>query len=210
MPDYTVDYPSTLWERRKLEAMSRIQRVALDLFDEYGYREVTVDRVAAAAGVSASSVYRYFGTKEMLVLYDEADPQVLDVVRRAGGGELVTPLELLALARPLAPLLIEALLTEDAQRRIASRQRYVQTISEVCDGQNRRMRELEDQFRVVFAERCGRDANDLQLRLAAATVVWGCVAALDHWAGTGFAGSLKEVYTRAIDSIADVIETLFR
>lgn len=64
----------------KLQAMRHIQRVAFDLFDEVGYRSVTVDRVAAVAGVSPSSIYRYFGTREMLVLYDEFDLQILELL----------------------------------------------------------------------------------------------------------------------------------
>ncbi|MQY21161.1 TetR/AcrR family transcriptional regulator [Nocardia macrotermitis] len=88
MFESTPESAPILWERRKYEAMARIQQVALDLFDENGYREVTVERVAAAADVSPSSIYRYFGTKEMLVLYDEADPKLLDAVRTAGGGEV--------------------------------------------------------------------------------------------------------------------------
>ncbi|WP_431957900.1 TetR/AcrR family transcriptional regulator [Nocardia lijiangensis] len=201
--------PATVWERRKIEAMSRIQRVALDLFDEYGYREVTVERVAAAAGVSPSSVYRYFGTKEMLVLYDEADPQLLDVLRTAGDGETLDPEALLAVARPLVPVMIAALITEDPER-IARRLRYVHAFPEVRDGQTRQMRELEEQFGLLFAERCGRDPNDLQVRMVASTAIWGGVAALDHWAGRGFAGSLSEIYTAAVEAIIEALAAILR
>jgi len=53
--------------------MRTIQDRALDLFDERGFSAVTIEQVAAAAGVSPSSVYRYFGTKEGLVVFDEFD-----------------------------------------------------------------------------------------------------------------------------------------
>ncbi|WP_405135966.1 TetR/AcrR family transcriptional regulator [Nocardia sp. NBC_01388] len=198
----------SLWERRKVEAMSRIQRVALDLFDEYGYRDVTVERVAGAAGVSPSSIYRYFGTKEMLVLYDEADPQILEVLRTAGGGATATPAELLAVARSLAPVLITAIITPEVERRTRMRMRHVLTIPEVRDRQVRQMRELEEQFRVLIAERTGRDTNDLQLRIAVATVVWGCTGALDHWAGTDFAVPMQAVYTAALESILSAVEAV--
>ncbi|MEV4239107.1 helix-turn-helix domain-containing protein [Nocardia sp. NPDC049737] len=58
MSESAVEFTGTAWERRKIEVMSRIQRVALDLFYGHGYRNVTVERVAVAAGVSPSSVYR--------------------------------------------------------------------------------------------------------------------------------------------------------
>lgn len=198
----------SLWERRKVEAMSRIQRVALDLFDEHGYRDVTVERVAGAAGVSPSSIYRYFGTKEMLVLYDEADPQILEVLRTAGGGATATPAELLAVARSLAPVLITAIITPEVERRTRMRMQHVLTIPEVRDRQVRQMRELEEQFRVLIAERTGRDTNDLPLRIAVATVIWGCTGALDHWAATDFAVPMQAVYTAALESILSAVEAV--
>ena len=48
-------------------------RRALDLFDERGFAAVKIDDIAAAAGVSPSSIYRYFGTKEGLLVADEFD-----------------------------------------------------------------------------------------------------------------------------------------
>ncbi|MFC9999954.1 TetR family transcriptional regulator [Nocardia sp. NPDC127526] len=209
MSQSTVETPASVWEQRKIEAMSRIQRVALELFDEHGYRDVTVERVAAAAGVSASSIYRYFGTKEMLVLYDEADPQVLEVLRVAGGGETLEFTELLAIGRPLIPVLTESIITEDLERRTRQRMQHVLTIPEVRDRQSRQMRDLEEQFRLLFAERSGRDANDMKIRLAAATAIWGCVAALNHWAGTGFERRLQDVYIEALDSLVSALEAIF-
>jgi AcrR family transcriptional regulator len=53
--------------------MRTIQERALDLFDERGFDAVTIEEIAAAADVSPSSVYRYFGTKEGLLVADEFD-----------------------------------------------------------------------------------------------------------------------------------------
>lgn len=53
--------------------MRTIQERALDLFDARGFGAVTIEEIAAAAEVSPSSVYRYFGTKEGLVVADEFD-----------------------------------------------------------------------------------------------------------------------------------------
>ncbi|GAA2906859.1 TetR family transcriptional regulator [Streptosporangium fragile] len=64
---------SGLRERWRLKAMRTIQERALDLFDERGFGAVTIEEIAAAAEVSPSSVYRYFGTKEGIVVADEFD-----------------------------------------------------------------------------------------------------------------------------------------
>jgi AcrR family transcriptional regulator len=51
-----------------------MQRHALRLFREQGYAETTVDQIAEAAEVSPSTFFRYFPTKEDVVLYDALDP----------------------------------------------------------------------------------------------------------------------------------------
>ncbi|MBT2554135.1 TetR family transcriptional regulator [Arthrobacter sp. ISL-5] len=51
----------------------RLSDVAVDLFAERGFEGVTVEQVAAAAGVSARSVHRYFPAKEDMVIGTLAD-----------------------------------------------------------------------------------------------------------------------------------------
>ncbi|WP_051704524.1 TetR family transcriptional regulator [Glycomyces sp. NRRL B-16210] len=65
--------PLGLRARKKIAAMERIQDAALDLFEARGFDAVTIEAVAEAAEVSPRTVYRYFGTKEMLVIWDEFD-----------------------------------------------------------------------------------------------------------------------------------------
>ncbi|WP_350273882.1 TetR/AcrR family transcriptional regulator [Kribbella sp. HUAS MG21] len=62
-----------LRERWRVKARRTIQECALELFDERGFGAVTIEEIAAAAEVSPSSVYRYFGTKEGLIVADEFD-----------------------------------------------------------------------------------------------------------------------------------------
>ncbi|MFI8773314.1 TetR/AcrR family transcriptional regulator [Gordonia sp. NPDC062954] len=76
--------PHDLRSRNRVRAMAHIQRVALDLFDERGYGSVTMTEIAQAAEVGERSVYRYFGSKQGVVLYDE-----MDEVAIAAFGELV-------------------------------------------------------------------------------------------------------------------------
>lgn len=67
-----------LRERKKERTMHHVQEVALRLFTERGFDAVTVEEVADVAEVSASTIYRYFGTKEGLLLRDEFDDRVQD------------------------------------------------------------------------------------------------------------------------------------
>jgi AcrR family transcriptional regulator len=69
-----------LREQWRRNAMREIQERALDLFEERGFDAVTIEAVAAAAQVSPSSIYRYFKTKEGLLVADEFDAMSADEV----------------------------------------------------------------------------------------------------------------------------------
>lgn len=69
-----------LRQQKKQAAMRHIQQVAMSLFAREGFTKVTVEQVAAAAAVSPSSIYRYFGSKEGLVLHDEYDDIFLGIL----------------------------------------------------------------------------------------------------------------------------------
>ncbi len=57
-----------LRERRHLETKQLLVETAFDLFVERGFTNVSMEEVAQAAGVSRSTLYRRFPTKEDLVL----------------------------------------------------------------------------------------------------------------------------------------------
>ena len=61
-----------LRERRKQEARQAISGVAMAMFEDRGFDEVTISQVAAAAGVSKMTVTNYFPRKEDLV-FDRAE-----------------------------------------------------------------------------------------------------------------------------------------
>lgn len=72
-----------LRERKKAATMRRIQQEAVTLFRERGFDAVTVEQVAEAAETSPSTIYRYFHTKEGLVLHDEYDDAILTTFMEA-------------------------------------------------------------------------------------------------------------------------------
>jgi AcrR family transcriptional regulator len=74
-----------LRERKRLAGMKRVQREAVARFCSSGFGQVTVEEIAVAADVSPMSVYRWFGTKEDLVIWDEYDPPILDEIERRLG-----------------------------------------------------------------------------------------------------------------------------
>jgi AcrR family transcriptional regulator len=84
-----------LVERRRRLVRADIGRVAIDLFAERGYDAVTVDDIAAAAGISQRTFFRYFATKDEIVLDYErrlVDRLVVAVAARPAGEGAVTAL----------------------------------------------------------------------------------------------------------------------
>ncbi|MFC4857774.1 TetR family transcriptional regulator [Actinophytocola glycyrrhizae] len=68
-------------ERKKAQTRQRLQEQALRLFTERGYEATTVEQIAAAAGVSHMTFFRYFPTKEDVVLSDSYDPLLVAAIR---------------------------------------------------------------------------------------------------------------------------------
>ncbi|MFJ8312229.1 MULTISPECIES: TetR/AcrR family transcriptional regulator [unclassified Streptomyces] len=62
-----------LRERKKRQTYEAVSEAAIALFLERGFDKVSVAEVAAAAGVSKPTLFRYFPTKEDLVLHRFAD-----------------------------------------------------------------------------------------------------------------------------------------
>lgn len=69
----------TLRERTRRAVQAELVEAAQELFAEHGYEATTVDHIAAAAGISKRSFFRYFASKEEVVLgkYDLSGEQLL-------------------------------------------------------------------------------------------------------------------------------------
>jgi AcrR family transcriptional regulator len=157
-----------LRERKKAKTRAAIQRHALRLFREQGYEATTVEQIAAAAEVSPSTFFRYFPTKEDVVLYDPFDP-VLIAAFEAQPPEL-TPMQAI---REALHATFAAMSGEDMEEQW-ERGILILSIPDV------RMRMLND-FLVtaqllaeLVAKRMGRRSDDLAVR----TFVGGVIGAL--------------------------------
>jgi AcrR family transcriptional regulator len=57
----------TLRDRRKEETRRLLEETARRLFAKHGFRATSIDRIATAAGVSRTTFFRYFPSKEAVV-----------------------------------------------------------------------------------------------------------------------------------------------
>jgi AcrR family transcriptional regulator len=78
-----VTEPEPDWRQRKKNATrDRIRASALRLFGEQGYDATTVEQIAAAAGVSHMTFFRYFPAKEDVALSDSYDPLLAGLLQQ--------------------------------------------------------------------------------------------------------------------------------
>ncbi len=178
---------------RKLETMRRVQAAALDLFEERGFDAVRIEDVASAASVGPASVYRYFATKERIVLWDEYDPHLFAAVARRLPG---SPVE--AFLGGLGEAL-GAIYARD-KRRILRRTRLTkQTPALLAAAASERAA-----FRTAIADLlASAKACDggLETDVAAGVMAAVLEAAVDHWARKGGRTSLKRLLEEAFTKI---------
>ncbi len=159
-----------LRERKKARTRAAIQRHALRLFREQGYGNTTVEQIAAAVEISPSTFFRYFPTKEDVVMYDVIDP-ILIAEFEAQPPEL-TPIQAFrrALRGVFRRMSVEA---------IAEQRERGMLILEVPEL---RMRMLDEALRSsrlfadLVARRVGRSPDDVEV-LAFVGAVFGATLA---------------------------------
>jgi len=161
-----------LRERKKAKTRAAIQAAALHLFERQGYQATTVDQIAEMAEVSQSTFFRYFPSKEDVVLLDRYDPLLLAAL-------VAQPAELspiAALRRTLRSVL-GGLPAEELER---ERQRAMLVVS----VPELRARALDDltaslqPFNEAVAERTGRPVDDSAVRALTGAVLGVSISAM--------------------------------
>ncbi|SED36737.1 transcriptional regulator BetI (plasmid) [Tsukamurella tyrosinosolvens] len=184
----------TLRERKKMAAMVHIQRVALRMIDERGFDWVTVEKIAAEAEVSPSTVYRYFGTKEGLILTDAFDSR-----------SLATMGHLLAQGVPPWEAVMTAVTDMSAETK--------GELDETAPVRARLWFEIPSVRAAAFlmideaTEHLARSMvaggryDRSEARVIANAILWSLVAALRNWHEAGGGGDWQAHITGAIDTL---------
>ena len=178
MPDArsSLREPRGLRERKKERTRRTIRQEAFRLFREQGYGATTIEQIAAAADVSPSTFFRYFPTKEQLVIADDLDPPMLAAIdAQPPDVPLFTAIRRAAedvfASMPQAEIDFEQdrqlLMIAEPELRRAILQQLLANIDMIID---------------VVAKRTGRTTDDFEVRVVAGAMVGSILGVMDQTA----------------------------
>jgi AcrR family transcriptional regulator len=164
--------PVGLRERKKARTEAAIREHAMRLFREQGYQATTVEQIAEAAEVSPSTFFRYFPTKEDVVLTDDYDPLIVEAFRAQ-----LAELSPVAAFRAAMAAVFAGMSAE--QREVErERQRLVLSEPELRAGALDGLGATIQLVAGVVAERIGRRPDELAVRTFAGAVLGVLLASL--------------------------------
>ncbi|MGH9010744.1 MAG: TetR family transcriptional regulator [Acidimicrobiia bacterium] len=182
-----------LRERKRLRTRAAIQAAGLHLFAAQGYDATTCEQIAAAAEVSPATFFRYFPTKEDVVLSDDYDDLLLALLQDRPPRE--SPVQ--AVRRSLAAGL-EAIYAADAEL-IRERLQLVLSVPALRARRYEQQRATERLLADGLAARIQCSPDDLETRVVAAAIAATVVVAVEEWAEQR--GELPELMDRALTAL---------
>jgi len=175
-----------------------LARVALDLFHREGFEQVTVNRLAAEAGVSRSTILRYFGSKEDIVLgaFDARGARIADALRARPANED----DWTALRRALDP--ITDIYRKDPDGALATTQLVLGSPAlEV--GQREKQHSWRPVLAQALADRDAPPRPSALVNTARAAAALGCLEiAITEWAASQGELSLVDLLDEAFAALA--------
>jgi AcrR family transcriptional regulator len=193
-----------LRERTRRAVQKEITDAASALFVERGYEATTIDDIAAAVGVSQRSVFRYFPTKEEIVVgkFDFVAEQMPGVLRARPAGEPVWES-----LRRVFDLLVPYVDAPGKHEVAEPMQRIVFSTPPLFASYLQKLQQMQDAVVTALLERAetagipypGDDPAPRALTAAA----FGCLVAAQHsWLAGGAKASFAETLDRAMATIA--------
>lgn len=168
-----TDRPLGLRERKKIKTRQTIRREAFRLIDENGYAATTVEQIADAADVSPSTFFRYFPSKESLLLADDLDPLIVAAFDAQPPD--LSPTE--AIRRAYGDVMTR--LPAEQQEFENTRQRLMFSIPELKAAMYDEYYRTINVMAEVIGRRIGRPASDFEVRVFVGALTGAMMAAFD-------------------------------
>jgi AcrR family transcriptional regulator len=164
-----------LRELKKQRTRWAIQEHALRLISQQGYDATTVEQIAAAAEISPSTFFRYFPTKEDVVLTDDYDPMILAAMEAEPGDE--GPIT--AVRRAMGAVFAE--IGEEERRRVYERTRLIMSTPSLRARTFESFTATTTLLAESLGRRLGRPPGDLRVRVIASACIGALTASIYAW-----------------------------
>jgi AcrR family transcriptional regulator len=190
-----------LRERKKIKLRRAIQTEALRLFEAQGYERTTVEQIADAAETSTTTFYRYFPTKEDVVLRDDYDPIAEAVFAARPADE-----PLAETLRAAVSAIVDQIEVDHDETLV--RLRLIYEVPALIARSAGELRQTVDMMARLVAARTGQAADNYQLRLTVSALVAVQSEAAQTWARRGGRDSLFGLINDAITTIEPLLVAL--
>jgi AcrR family transcriptional regulator len=190
--------PDGLRERKRLETRVRVAENGLRLFVRDGFEGTTLEAVAAAAGISARTLFYYFKTKEDLLQYwrDDSFFTALGPTLSAEAREK-TPLQ------AIRDTILKLVSRYETDRSIA-----VDRLMQSTDAlRARKQVSFVDMEAIVYGVLCERypDKKPQKLRTLAMLAFGALRLAMEKWRQDGAVRQLAKYVRREFDSLRSAL-----
>lgn len=192
----------SLRERKKLKTRTAIRDATYRLIKEQGYEATTVEQIAEEAEVSPSTVFRYFPTKEDIIITDEYDVLVEDLLRSRPADEPVLESVRWAIRQSMAMQVADT--PEYAQEEMKLRTGLMVSVPAV---RSRAMESMSVTGRLlcrVLADRTGRDPDDLEVRVYAMGLMSALLEAVLYWAERDYQDDVLDLVDRTLSTFSNL------
>src|SRR5689334_9458167 len=201
----TIERPRPgLRERRKRLTAAELEAAALRLFGERGFDAVTVDDIAAEADVSRRTFFRYFASKEDVLLADHFVQlaRLREAIAARPAGEPV----LTALRNALLSMSSDF---EDRKEMVILRGRIMRETPSLQARSLVHQKTWEDAMQEMVADRLGVDpVTDLRPGGVASTTLAAMRVAFQTWLSAGATGDLIAMTAEALDLLDGGLQQL--
>lgn len=134
--------------------------------------------IAEAAEISPSTFFRYFASKEMVIITDEYDQVILDAFRNQPAE--LSPIQ--AFRNSVTAAVAQIPRTEAEARQEYTRRVLTQTVPELRSAMLEQYSVPLDQLAEIIAYRTGHASSDLRVRVVAGALVGvGMAVMMESW-----------------------------
>ena len=171
-----------LREKKKLKTRRTLQQQGMRLFREQGYAATTIEQIAEASEISPSTFFRYFPTKEALVLEDDDDELLIEAFLKQPAGKSLIQAFRTAVKEGFAEM------TREEQESLGERVALMMSVPELRAASLIQMNDTLLMIARLVADRLDRPRDDFEVMMFAGSVMGAMMAVqlIAPTSGSGF------------------------